>query len=116
MITFPNSIFAAMRYKVGFFFQEATLSDAVNLSNPAPVLTIGLRPFETVTLSDPLTINYTKALTETIQLTDTISLLFDGGVIFSETVAVGSTGLLLIQDYCDFSYFELDYVGISSTF
>jgi len=105
-----------MRYKVGFFFQGATFNDAVDVANPAPTFAIGLRPFETVILADPLTISYTKPLTDIIQLSDTISLLFDGGVVFSETVAVGSTGLLLIQDYCDFSYFALDYVGISSTF
>jgi hypothetical protein len=42
--------------------------------------------------------------------------LFSGGLNVSNTVTVADSGLLLIQDYCDFSYFEADYVGTSSAF
>lgn len=116
MITFPTSIYAALRYKVGLFFQEKTASDHIVLANPEPILAVGLRSLDTVPLADSFTISYTQPFTDAAQLTDAISLLFAGGVSFNDTAAMSDTGLLRIQDYCDFSYFEADYVGTSSTF
>jgi hypothetical protein len=116
MITFPNAIFAAMRYKVGRFFQSTSLADTASVADSAPVLLIGKRPSEVVTLADTLTLSGSVVHTEVVSVADAISLLFSGGVIVSDTVTVGSSGILLIQDYCDFSYFAADYVGTSSTF
>lgn len=34
----------------------------------------------------------------------------------SESISVGSTGIVVVQDYCDPSYFAEDYVGVSRNF
>lgn len=116
MITFPNSIFATLRYRVGRFFQSAPLADTVTITDTTPVFIASKSAADSVILLDVPTISTSVVYTDDVSLADAISLLFSGGLNVSNTVTVADSGLLLIQDYCDFSYFEADYVGTSSAF
>lgn len=116
MITFPTSMYVAMKYKIGFFFQEAMLANEITVNNPIPSFLIGVRPIDLVSATDTLTISYAKLISDGVQLTDALSLLITGRLSVNSSAVVADSGVLFIQDYCDFTYFALDYVGTSSTF
>jgi len=114
-VSFPTPIYIAMRYKVGYAFKEQPLADSANAADTT-TFKFGRCPTDIVQFTDPLTHAIGKSLADAVQFGDSIFLLFAGGVSLTSTATVGESGQLRIQDYCDFTYFEADYVGISSTF
>lgn len=114
-MTFPTSIYIAMRYKLGYSLKEVNLSDSAAVGD-AFALTIGLGLADPVSASDAAARKVTKVFSNTVQLTDSLSLLFNGGLSFNSAVSTAESGAIRSQGYCDFSYFEADYVGTLVTF
>ena len=114
-MSFPTPIYIAMRYKVGYTFKEQALADGANAADTA-AFRFGLGPTDAVQFTDAVTRAIGKGITDTVQLGDSIFLLFAGGISLASTATVVDSGQLRIQDYCDFTYFEADYIGTVSTF
>lgn len=69
---------------------------------------------DAATLADAAVRSTGKSLTDTASLLDVVALA-PRLVIIDQPVALDS-GSLRMQDYCDFSYFAEDYVGVSRAF
>ena len=115
-MTFPTSIYIAMRYKLGYSFTSGVFSDSVAVGDGAFALTVGLRPSDTVGATDTLSRQVSKTFSNTVSLTDSLFLLFNGGLSFASGAITAEAGTIRSQGYCDFSYFEADYVGTLVTF
>jgi hypothetical protein len=55
-----------------------------------------------------------KALSEALSMSDTQTVVF--GANKSDNAVLSSSGSLIMQDYCDITYFLEDYVGQTRTF
>jgi hypothetical protein len=113
------------------FFAPRSFSDSFSVADTA-VRRVGKNLSDTATAADAATRSITKGFADTAALadtsvrsvgklpTDTASLLDVVAlaprlVIIDQPVASDS-GSLRMQDYCDFSYFAEDYVGVSRAF
>ena len=65
-------------------------------------------------LADAAALSASKALSDTSTLADVVANSAGKGII--DTATASDSGLLTMQDYCDFTYFAEDYVGESRTF
>jgi hypothetical protein len=63
---------------------------------------------------DGSTYSFHKGISNVAFVGDVRSLIFAASRV--ESVAVADAGLLLVQDYCDLSYFAEDYVGLLQSF
>ena len=66
------------------------------------------------TTNDDQDMTFVKVRSNLATITDVVSIVKN--TIFSDTSALTDSGLVRNQGYCDFSYFEADYVGDSRTF
>ena len=66
------------------------------------------------TTNDDQDMTFVKVRSNLATITDLVSIVKN--TIFSDTSALTDSGLVRNQGYCDFSYFEADYVGDSRTF
>ena len=106
-------------------------SDSFSVAD-ATVRRIGKNPSDTATVADAATRSIAKGFADTAALADTsvrsvgklpvdtaslldVVALAPRLVIIDQPVASDS-GLLVMQDYCDISYFAEDYVGVSRAF
>ena len=55
-----------------------------------------------------------KALSDSITAEE--SKAADVGKTVADSLATSEDGVILMQGYCDFTYFDDDYVGIKQTF
>jgi len=53
-------------------------------------------------------------VSDSIRVSDTTFLSI--GKVFADTMSVSDSGSIRMQNYCDFDYFDEDYVGTSTTF
>ena len=65
-------------------------------------------------LGDGATYSFTKSINNVVFLSDAISQIITKPV--TDSVTFADSGLGVIQDYCDITYFAEDYVGFSFTF
>lgn len=109
---------------------DVTLADASNLSQGVDP------PAENTNLADILSYSVGKDLSEEINISESIAFQLQKSIILSfaeilykvdehtfdfatqkaDNMVIGSSGLLIMQDYCDITYFLEDYVGESRTF
>ena len=66
------------------------------------------------TADDDQDMTFVKVRSNLATITDVISIVKN--TLFSDTSALTDSGSVRNQGYCDFSYFEADYVGDSRTF
>lgn len=66
------------------------------------------------TANDDQDMTFVKVRSNLATITDLVSIVKN--TVFSDTSALTDSGSLRNQNYCDFSYFEADYVGDSRTF
>jgi len=66
------------------------------------------------TANDDQDMTFVKVRSNLATITDLVSIVKN--TVFSDTSALTDSGSLRNQGYCDFSYFEADYVGDSRTF
>jgi hypothetical protein len=69
---------------------------------------------ESVAVTDALSRGVGKSSAEQLSVTDALSL--DVSKQAAHSVTVGSNGFLILQGYCDITYFASDYVGQSRAF
>lgn len=69
---------------------------------------------DSLSVSDLAAIAYSTAYSDTISPSDAATIL--ANKLFSETMSVSDSGVIVIQDYCDITYFAEDYVGAVQTF
>lgn len=69
---------------------------------------------DSLSVSDLAAIAYSTAYSDTISPSDAATIL--ANKLFSETMSVSDSGVVVIQDYCDITYFAEDYVGAVQTF
>ena len=55
-----------------------------------------------------------REVSDSVGTTDTARLSI--GKLLTDTMSVAESGTIRMQNYCDFSYFDEDYVGTSTTF
>jgi hypothetical protein len=55
-----------------------------------------------------------REVSDSISVSDTTFLSI--GKVFADTMSVSDSGSIRMQNYCDFDYFDEDYVGTSTTF
>lgn len=61
-----------------------------------------------------LTYNFIKVIGELFSASDQATVAFTATK--ADNVATGSSGMMVMQNYCDLTYFLEDYVGVSRTF
>ena len=66
------------------------------------------------TADDDQTMTFVKVRSDIALTTDILSIV--KGKLFNNVSALIDSGSVINQGYCDFSYFEADYVGDSRTF
>jgi hypothetical protein len=87
--------------------------DTVGISDSSVILF--LRPFsDTIAQDDSLVVDFAAGKADTATVAESASVFLDKPL--SDSVALADGGLIIIQDYCDLTYFESDYVGISFPF
>lgn len=69
---------------------------------------------DSLSITDLQAIAYSTAYSDTISPADAATIL--ASKRFSETTAVSDSGIVVVQDYCDITYFAADYVGIAQSF
>lgn len=89
--------------------------------------------FETVSVTDSYGVSYDKPVQETVSISEYTAYGFtrgtteeqvfvaDSQIIYTnrglqDSVGSADSGVLVMQDYCDLSYFLQDYVGFSRSF
>lgn len=55
-----------------------------------------------------------REVSDSVSVSDITFLSIGKG--FTDTMSVSDAGSIRMQNYCDFSYFDEDYVGTSTTF
>ena len=114
-MSFPTSIYIAMRYKVGYSFKTQSLADGAAVSDVA-AFTVMPQFTEAVSATDAFAAFLGRSFTDAVSVTDAFQVLFNGGTLLTSTAETLDFGAWRMQDYCDFTYFEADYVGSVGTF
>jgi hypothetical protein len=113
-------------------------TDSVNLQDQVSVIAVSKQLDDTAEAVDLHSIAFTKFLTDIVSSSDTLAgIVFtdeqDDSVVVDDfpvtddpeltigknlldTTTASDAGLLVMQDYCDITYFLEDYVGTSRTF
>ena len=65
---------------------------------------------------DEQNITFVKVRSEILAITDSVSILFNQGRVFTDSSAISDSGSLRSQGFVSFDYFSEDYVGASRTF
>lgn len=65
-------------------------------------------------VNDGSTWTYTKQINNVVFAQDLVSRVSTKAV--ADTATISSSGVLVVQDYCDLTYFATDYVGFSRVF
>ena len=72
---------------------------------------------DSVSLDDAINaINFDKATTDSVTMLDSIIAILVFARDIVETIFASDSGLLVMQDYCDPTYFAGDYVGVGRSF
>ena len=65
---------------------------------------------------DEQNITFVKVRSEILAITDSVSILFNQGRVFTDSSLTSDSGSLRSQGFVSFDYFSEDYVGASRTF
>lgn len=114
----------------GFFIDRA-VPDTASMSDSA-ALTFGTSKADTASAADTRTANFTKIVSDLAALADATALsaskmladtptladvvAISAGKSIIDTATAFDSGFIVMQDYCDFTYFAEDYVGESRAF
>lgn len=120
-----SEIVTVVKIFIRAFTETVSLSDSAALIFYKPVADV-------VVPEDVVSRAYSKTLTETLAFTEIIGKIVASALSDAASVAdsaaksqskslldsttISSSGVVVMQDYCDLTYFESDYVGVGRTF
>lgn len=95
------------------------LADQISLTDVltkdfSKLITDGVAMQDLADLTDSLITVITKSMMDVILVSDASQLYVER--LATDSVNTGSSGMLIMQDYCDITYFLEDYVGAARTF
>lgn len=100
---------------VGYTFEDEEIDSIivlpVGVEDDPEVTTSKIVDDEIQYIDDTSNLETTKQLTETLVATDTFSRTFNAYKYFNESQVPSDTGVILIPDYVDLTYFSEEYVG-----
>lgn len=110
---------SAVTLVVRVFFDAAgrfrILTEIVTLSD-ATAYAVAKQLSDSATLSDTLALQTAKSLGDSVSLSDAALAITSFSRGFSNMIEAVDEGLLVMQNYCDTTYFAEDYVGQSRIF